>query len=294
MRDRVQWTGWASIALGAGVAANAIAGPLVLNVIRPRVSSASINQLLGGELVSLLIAAPLALVGGILLLRSQRGAPMLAIGPGLYAVYTYTQFAVGPQYERYPGNSEFFFLFHVALVVLGWLVTLGAWMRLRQEPAPALPAPLRRATGVLLLFVNGMFALAWLASIANVLDGSATAEYELDQTLFWLVRLMDLGFVIPIGIMIGVGLIRNHSWAERATQAFAGVQTLLACAVTGMGIVMMLKGDPATNRGLLVLTSFVSAALILIFWRLMRAVSSDSTRGDDIPMRRAAQLSGFS
>jgi hypothetical protein len=45
------------IALGAGLAASALLGPLVLRIVEFRVSASAENQLLGGEIVSLFPAA---------------------------------------------------------------------------------------------------------------------------------------------------------------------------------------------------------------------------------------------
>src|SRR4051794_26922096 len=80
-RDRV--AAGASTLLGIGIAANALLGPLVLGVIRIRESANMENQLLGGELTSLFLAAPLAIVGGLLW---WRGNPRNVRGPwfGLY------------------------------------------------------------------------------------------------------------------------------------------------------------------------------------------------------------------
>jgi hypothetical protein len=67
--------GLASLALGAGMAVNAIVGPLGLGVIESRISDNMENQLVGGEIVSLFVAAPLAVVAGVLWLRGQPARP---------------------------------------------------------------------------------------------------------------------------------------------------------------------------------------------------------------------------
>ena len=100
-------TGIASIALGVGTAASAILGPLVTNMIRFHVSDNARQQLIGGEIISLCVAAPLAIAAGVLWLRREPLAPKLAIGPALYALYANVQFTVGPEYQRYPGNNEY-------------------------------------------------------------------------------------------------------------------------------------------------------------------------------------------
>jgi hypothetical protein len=89
--------GLGSIALGAGIATAAVLGPLALDVIRFRTSDHLENQFVGGEIVSLGVVAPAAIAAGALWLRGHRLAPVVALGPSLYAVYTYTTAVVGQE-----------------------------------------------------------------------------------------------------------------------------------------------------------------------------------------------------
>lgn len=106
---RHQVAGAATILLGAGMMTSAVLGPLVLGVIRFRVSAGMERQLIGGEMATLIFAGPIAIVAGALWMRDVKLAPMLAFGPLGYAVYTYTQFILVPDYARYPGNNERWF-----------------------------------------------------------------------------------------------------------------------------------------------------------------------------------------
>ena len=93
-------TAVALIVLGVLIAISAVLGPLVLGVVRFHVSAAAEAQLVGGEVVSLLVAAPLAIIAGLLWLRGNPLAPVLALGPSAYSLYMYVQYVVGPQYEQ--------------------------------------------------------------------------------------------------------------------------------------------------------------------------------------------------
>jgi hypothetical protein len=119
--------GAASMVLGVGIAANALLGPLVFGVIKLRESANMENQLLGGELTSLLIAAPMAFAGGILWWRGNALAPFVAIGPAGFALYNYIQFVLVPDYSRYAGNNERFFPLYLTLVILAWALIWRAW-----------------------------------------------------------------------------------------------------------------------------------------------------------------------
>jgi hypothetical protein len=265
--------GFGSIALGLGIIASALLGPLVFGVIEFRVSEGAEGQLIGGDVVSLGVAGPLAIIAGALWLRWLRIAPLLAIGPALYSVYMYFQLIIGPDYVRYDGNSEDFFPLFIALVAGGWMVAVAGWTSVKSGALPEPPAALRRAAAGLMVFLSLVFALTWAVTIADVLNGGAPVEeYEKDPTLYWLVRTMDLGFVVPAGLVAGAGLLMRRAWAVKLAYAFLGVQTLLAGAVAGMAVNMQLTDDPAAEPVLMAVTLVASLALAAVYALMLRNI----------------------
>jgi len=264
--------GAASILLGLGIAANALLGPLVFGVIEIRESANMENQLLGGELTSLLLAAPLAVVAGILWWRRSAVAPLLAMGPAGFGLYTYVQFVLVPDYSRYPGNNERYFPLYLALVGLSWVLLWRSWRQLSARRIEVPGRGLAIATGAVIVAVNVAFAMAWCASIAAELRGPLTADYIEHPTAFWLIRLMDLGFVIPIGLFTGSRLLRSSGGAAATAFGFVGVQLLLACAVAGMAIRMSIRGDPGVTLLLLAVSSAAALTFVVLFALLLRSV----------------------
>jgi hypothetical protein len=285
----------ASIALGVGIALNAILGPLVLGIIRLRESASMETQLLGGEIASLFLAAPIAFAAGLLWWRGNRLAPALGIGPAGFALYTYVQFILIPDYSRYPGNNERFFPLYLMLVMgSGWLVW-RSWHELWAGRIAQIAPSVARLYGAVLVALNGAFGFAWVASIASVIFGGPTLEYQEHPTGFWLVRLMDLGFVIPFSLVTGTGLLRRSPWATRSAYALAGPQALLACAVSGMAIRMWMRNDPAISPTLLVISTVSAAAFMSMYGALMRTIARSGVRSHpapsiDIGTRRQARL----
>lgn len=277
MRPR---TGIALIALGLLIATSSILGPLVLGVIKFHVSAGAEAQLVGGDVVSLFVVAPLAVIAGVLWLRGNALAPTLALGPSCYSLYMYVQYIVGVQYERYPGNNEYAFPLYLILIILSWGIAMSAWRALAATPLPRLSSGTRRALAALMLVLNVMFAFAWISGIVAVLAGPsitpAWQEYEKDQTLFWLVRMMDLGFVIPASFVVAVGLLRRTTWAVTLAYAFLGFQTLMVAAVAGMAIVMAVRSDPAANTTPLGVSAVLSLVLAAIFGTLLRKLTTAS------------------
>jgi hypothetical protein len=75
----------------------------------------------------------------------------------------------------------------------------------------------------------------------------ASPEYLADPVLFWLVKFMDSGIVVPALVLIGVGILRGPRWAHTAIYAAVGWFALLGSSVAGMAIVMQAAGDPAAS-----------------------------------------------
>jgi hypothetical protein len=267
----------ALICLGLLIATSSILGPLVLGVIKFHVSPGAEAQLVGGEVVSLFVVAPLAVIAGVLWLRGNALAPTLALGPAGYSLYMYVEYIVGAQYERYPGNNEYAFPLYLILIILSWGIALRAWRALASTPLPRLSSGTRRTLAALMLVLNIMFAFAWISSIVAVLAGPSTTpawqEYEKDQTLFWLVRMMDFGFVIPASFVVAVGLLRRTKWAVKLAYAFLGFQTLMVAAVAGMAIMMAVRSDPAASSTLLAVSAVISLVLAAIFGILLRKLT---------------------
>jgi hypothetical protein len=285
-RDRV--AGSASIVLGFGIGVNALLGPLALGIIRFRQSANMETQLLGGELTSLFLAAPLAIAAGILWWRGSSLAPVIALGPAGFALYNYIQFVLVPDYSRYDGNNEYYFPLYLALIVLAWALVWRGWRELSVGSLSTLDRRLSTALGGALVFMSAAFALAWFASIAALYSGPPTREYVEHPTAFWLVRVMDLGFVIPIGFLTGIGLLRRAPRASRQAYAFIGVQVLLTCAVAGMAIRMWVRDDPAVTLPLLVISSGGAAVFGVLYVLVLRSAMRPEAPSRTGELRSAA------
>lgn len=232
------------IILGLGVATSALLGPLMFGVIQYHASSGAINQVTGGDAAALFLVAPVSIIAGILALRGHRAAPVLAIGPAVFAVYTYTQLALGGDFVRYPGNSEDFFLLNLGLFLTGGLMAIAAWASIHPNRLPPTSSRFDRILGSILLAaaVFLLFGLH-LPHLMELWGGELSDAYLADPGVFWLVKLMDLGIVVPVMIGVGIGLLRHRVWAQRARYGVVGWFALLGSSVAGMAIVMQATGD---------------------------------------------------
>jgi hypothetical protein len=87
-------------------------------------------------------------------------------------------------------------------------------------------------------------------------------EYASSPTPFWMVKLMDLGIIVPAAIATGTGLLQRSAWAWRAVYPLLTGYTCLGVSVTAMGLVMNLEGDPDASPELT--TGFLLFALTFL------------------------------
>lgn len=226
---------------------------------------------MGGEVVSLAVVAPVAIVAGALWLGGHRLAPALALGSALYAVYTYTTAVIGQEYTRYDGNVERFFPLYAGLVAGGAAIAVIAWSRLGEISIPMPSDGLRRTLAGIFLAMGAFFALAWAAQIRLVITGNPTAEYVEGPTLFWLIKLLDFGFMIPLLVATGIGLVRRHPVAIKAAYGLTTFATCLAGSIAGMAVVMQARGDPSAQPAMLVVLLPATAGLAVVTERLLRS-----------------------
>jgi hypothetical protein len=264
----------ALVALAVGLTANVLLGPLGLGLLQWRVSSNALNQTYGADAVSLLLVVPAALAAARLWSTGHRLAAPLALGVGLATLYYAVAEVLGPDYLRYSGNNERFFLLFLALIILSWPTAVRAWTAL--DPRPPQPSRrLARGFGTVLLLAAGAIGYAWLAQLVDLaaigaLSAPADAlAYAESPSAFWTIRIVDLGFIVPISVWTGIGLWRGRATATKASFGVASFLTLQAASVLAMGAVMLWRQDPTANPALVVALTPITLALAALTARLL-------------------------
>lgn len=254
--------------LGVGAALVAVLGPLVTGVIRYHVSEGATAQIEGGDVAGLVLAAPLSLIAGFLVWRRHKAGPVLALGPAVYGLYMYSQLALGNDMLRYPGNSEQFFFLFLGLFVVAAGIVVTAWRVIDPDDSRITSRRLKRGFGwfalIIALFLAVGLHLPGLVDAWS--DQPVGTEYLADPVVFWLVKFMDLGLVVPALVVAGIGLIRDTAWVEKAKYAAAGWIALLGSSVAGMAIVMQASADPAgTTVNTVAFGLFAAVGLVVAF-----------------------------
>lgn len=256
-----RWLATGLAVLAGALALNTLLGPLFADVIVYPFSETMRNQTMGLELVTLFVVAPWAVVAAVLLTRSHRAAPFLAIPPSAYAAYMFVQYVLGPTYLTYQPAVAF----HLAIFVCSWLVLVVAW---RQTGEGALPdwTPRRaRRTALGLVGLAAFTTLQYVPTFVGLLDGRAlSVEAAADPTMFWSIVFLDLGIVVPATVLVAWGLLRDSGWARRAAYGIAGWFVLVPISVATMGLVMLANDDPHAAVAQVVVLS-VAALLFTAF-----------------------------
>jgi hypothetical protein len=272
MRKGTGLLGTGLLVLGAAVGAVAVLGPLVLDVLRYRVSPTSLNQIVGGDAAALAVVVPVTVAVGVLAIRGHPAAPVLALAPSVFVAYTYTQLILGNEYLVRPGNVERFFPLLLGVFVLAGAVALRAWPGTR----PPISAAAERTAGVLLLVIAAFVVVG--LHLPNYLDAMrdhpSSVEYLSSPAAFWLVKFMDLGIVGPAAVAVGVGALRHRPWARKPLYALLGAYTLIGASVAGMAITMAARRDPGASAvtvvGSTVLTVLLAGVTAYVYRPLFR------------------------
>jgi hypothetical protein len=268
------------IALGVGVAATTLLGPLAFGVIEYHVVDDVLNQIVGGDAVGLLLVAPAAVAAGMLVLRGHRAGPVLALAPAGYALYTYVQLTIGGEFMALPGNSERFFPLFLAIVLTAGAAFALAWRAVDPDLLPDPSRAMRRTAVAVLLLLAVFLTLGFhLPGVIDVVSGEPHGiEYTQSPTVFLIVKLMDLGLVVPLALVAAVGLLRGVPSAKKLMYTVIGWGALLGSAVASMGVVMVVNDDPAASvGGTAVFVLFALAFLALAGWILRPLFSLRTT-----------------
>jgi hypothetical protein len=241
--------------LGISLLLAAALGPLLAERIRFHLSSDALAQYVGGEIVTVLV--------GLVFVASVPGwwagwawVPAVAAGACGYVVYTFATVVAGQEYTRYPGNVENAFLLYAAITAAAVALLVTAFRALVTVGGPAGP---RRPTGWVLIGIGVVVGLLWLGQVASFYRTGPSEEYESATTLFWLIKYLDLGLVIPLAVFTGVLQWSPSRATDAAAMTMLGFMTLLLMALTLMAVEMLRRDTAGASWAVA-----IGAALLLV------------------------------
>ncbi len=256
-----RWLAWSLLLLAIGIAVNSIIGPFVSGIVTYPYSDSVRNMTIGLDAVSLIFVAPITVLVAGYVYRGQQVGYIAAISPSAYAMYTFFQLIIGPQYIEYSPVV----ILHLALFILSGFTFVNAWQRIQVKDLPDFN-PQRKKIYAIVLFLLAIFtSLNYIASIPQIFKGGTIpATYVEDPTVYWSIFLLDLGFVLPITIAVSVGLLKNRGFAQKAIYGMVGWYTLVIASVAGMFVAMFLNGD--SNVSAEIVLALLSVVLLVVMF----------------------------
>lgn len=263
-RNSNRWLAIGLFALAAGLAVNAVLGPLLAEIVTFPFSETLLNQTIGLEAITLLVVVPWCVGAGILVLRNHLAGPVLAIPPAGYVAYMFIQYIAGPEYETYPEIMPL----HMGIFILSGAVLVVAWNRIQVDELPTGTQRRTRIVAVILFLLAAFTISRYLSAIGGtVTGGEIPADFADDRTMYWLIFWLDLGVVVPVTVAAGISLLQGRSWAQKAVYGIVGWFALVPISVAAMSIVMLINDDPnAAIETLVVLSGAAVIFTIFAIW----------------------------
>ena len=224
----------------------AIEGPLFMQHIKYKTADIMNNQLIGQDVVNMFVLSPILIVGGVTLLFRKRISQYLLIMPPLYLIYFVLSYTIGWEWSstKYFGNNESYTFYFLFILISSLVILLYSLSIFPQKVESTFKKKGLAVYSILFSLFILIFASMWIKEVQEVISTGTTRGYDIAPTAFWVVRIFDLGFTIPLGL-ISVYLL----WVRPNTSfpiqfMFYGFFLTMIIAVNAMGFVMLLNDDP--------------------------------------------------
>lgn len=253
---------------GSLLAYLSVMGPLFLGEIQYKTHPLVINQLIGQDAVNLFLLSPMLVLGGFLLLQRKLLAKYILIMTPLFLMYYSISYAMGWEWMSpdYLGNSEQYFFYFIGILISALIIMMYSIHTFPKNVKVCFKkSRLAIYTTIYTLFLLA-FAMMWMREVFDVINTGTSRGYEIAPGAFWLVRVFDLGFSIPLGLISIYLLWVRPDKAYPVQYLFYGFFITQLTAVLAMAIMMYINNDPTFEwassvlflvLGLIVISGFV-------------------------------------
>lgn len=229
-------------------------------------------QALAQDAVTLFIGIPLLLVALLWARREALGGQLLLTGTLAYFLYTYTSLTFLAAYNR-------LFLVYVAVFSLSLFALVLAF---RQVEVDSLPGrfteklPLKWIAGFM-AFISLMLLLMWGGRIAPSFDGR-TPPLGLEHYTTLVIQALDLGVVVPLGVMAAVLLWQRKPWGYMLASLVLIKGLTLLLGICAMIVAQALAGVTMSPVEMAVFPLFavIDLVLVIILFRSIKPVEKRS------------------
>ena len=212
------------------------------------------------DLVTLIVGIPLLITSLLLSAKNSLRGKLLLTGTIGYFLYTYTSYSFLVFYNK-------FFLLYVLLMSLSFFCfiinfTSHELKNLDNYINQKLP---RTFIGSFLIIIGIFLLLLWLGKIVPSIN---QIPEELEHYTTMVIQAMDLGFIVPLGILSGILLFKNKTLGYLLASIIIVKGTTLLLALVMMIIFMSFSGVSVNIIEIIVFPLFsilCIVSLIIIF-----------------------------
>jgi len=236
------------------------------------------TQAVAQDFVTALVAVPLFLLCLLWAARGSLRARLGWLGILFYFVYTYLMYAVATVFNPlFLVYTAAYSLALIALILGLTRLDLGQVKAIFGERTP------RRTVGIYCIVMGSALGLIWVKVIIEAMISRGTSFLFQQQTSQSLViQAMDLGLVVPLGVIGGVLLLRRRPAGYLLASVLMMKVVTLLTAVWAMAILMLVRdvgGEPqaVVIIGIVDLIGIALAAWFFASAKSGKAAGAEST-----------------
>lgn len=227
------------------------------------------SQAIAQDYVTLILGVPLLLISLVLARKGLLRGRLLLTGTLGYFLYTYASYSFLSMY-----NSMF--LVYVWLMSASFFAFTLSLMSfdissLKQQFNEKFPV---KSIGSFLITVSALFGLMWLGKVVSPLLNHNQPE-GLEHYTTFVIQALDLGFVIPIGVLAGILLIKRKPFGYLLAAVMAMKDVTLLTALTAM-IILQIQAEVPINPAVIafvVLTNIITLYIMVLIMKNVKEVS---------------------
>jgi hypothetical protein len=277
----------AAVAAGAGVFAQGHGSPAPFTTLRGETvmiqgrglyrydSLSGASQLIGGDVITLLLGLPLLLLSILLARGGSLRGKLLLTGTLGYFLYTYISLSFLAAYNQ-------LFLVYVALFSLSLFAFV---LSLTSFDLKALPSRFserlpRVPIAVFFFLLGGMLTLMWAGGIVLPSLLTGTPPYGLESYTTLVIQALDLGLIVPTAFVAGVLLLQRKPFGYLLAAVLLIKAFTMSAALIAMIIGQLMVGVPVGTAPIVIFSTIavVDSVLMVLTLRAVRETPGENVR----------------
>lgn len=232
-------------------------------------SVAMASQAIAQDYVTLILGLPLLVLSLFWARKNSLQGRLLLTGTLGYFFYTYASYSLLSMYNP-------LFLVYVLLMSASFFAFTMAMMSFDIQRLPGafsekLPV---KFIGGFLLFTSIVFGIMWLGKIIPPLVNQTPPE-GLEHYTTLVIQALDLGFIVPAGIMAGILIIRKQPFGYLLAPILIIKEITLLTALSAMVILQIANGI-TVSPVVLILVLVLNSIIIYILFLTMKNIKEVS------------------